>query len=373
MPRTIEIGVDPASDLPIAAQLRRRIAWLIAIGALTPGQRLPSIRGLARTVGVHHHTVRAAYQQLAADGLVSVRQGAGAAVLPYSSLQLARRPSISTSTSFGVLIAGFDPFYLPFLKGIESVVDEIGALMVVCVTEDSPIKAKVQIGQLIAQGVGGLIAVSVGRVVEDELRPPGGATALPIVYCDQPDVTGHTILFDGSGGMDAAASHLAWHGHRRVAFLTGPLDLPNVADLLAGLQRVVARGDLQAVEPIVVESYSLEAAAAAVRSMLARPDRPSGLIAGADILALGAILATRTSGQRVPEDMAVVGYGDIDVAAIVDPPLTSVATPTFEMGRLAMERLSRLANGEPIDPEVVSLPTRLVIRSTCGCAPTHHL
>lgn len=363
----LDIRVDPASDIPVVAQLRRRIAWLIATRTILPGERLPSIRALARAAGVHHHTVRAAYQHLAADGLLDVRQGLGATVRPYSSLQLARRPSISPTTTIGVLIAGYDPFYLPFLRGVESVTDRLSSLTAVCVTEDSPIKAKVQIGQLVAQGVAGIIVASVGHVVEAELRPADRSDGVPVVYCDQPDVNDATILFDGAGGMEQAATHLADHGHRRIAFLGPSADLPNVADLLAGIRRVVARGALEAIEHAVVESYSVEAAERALAPVLARPQPPTALIAAADVLAFGALAAARRTKVRVPDELAVIGYGDLDTAGLVEPPLTTVSTPAFEMGRLAARRLAdRIAGSDQI-PSTTLLPTRLVVRRSCGC------
>lgn len=363
----LDIRVDAGSDIPLVAQLRRRIAWLIATHALRPGQQLPSIRELGRSVGVHHHTVRAAYRQLAADGLLDVRRGVGASVRPYSSLQLARRPAVSATMVLGVLIAGYDPFYLPFLRGIESVADRLSALTVVCVTEDSPIKAKVQVGQLVAQGVDGIVVASVGSVVAEELRPVGRAAGIPIVYCDQPDLGDEAFLFDGARGMEEAAAHLAGHGHRRVAFLGPWPELPNVAALVAGIRRVVARGDLETVEQVPVEPYTIEAAERAMAPVLAGGDHPSAVIAAADVLAFGALAAARAARVPVPEALAVVGYGDLDVAGLVHPPLTTVAMPVEEMGRLAAERLARLISGDAAVPEVIALPTRLVIRRSCGC------
>src|SRR3972149_407603 len=88
----LNLRVDPAAGTDLAAQIRQQIAWLIASGALAEGDRLPPIRDLARHLGVHMHTVRAAYAQLEGEGLVDARPGAGTLVRPYNL----RRQSLHT-------------------------------------------------------------------------------------------------------------------------------------------------------------------------------------------------------------------------------------------------------------------------------------
>jgi DNA-binding LacI/PurR family transcriptional regulator len=363
----LPIRVDPGSSVPIAVQLRDQLAWLIAVRSLAPGDRLPPIRALAAQVGVHHHTIRAAYKQLEADGLVSIGHGVGATVRPFTSLQLARPTIGRLAGSIGILVAGFDPFYMPFLRGIEAVADRIRALTIICVTEDSPVKAKVQIDQLVARGVGGIIAASVGRLVQDQLQPSGTAQPVPVVYCDQPDLGGQAIVFDADGAGFEAAAHLGDHGHDRLVLLTAPVDWPNMAALYRGYRRAATEGRIGGVEALVVDAFTVEAGAAAARRVLEGPGRPTAIAAAADVLAIGALLAARELGLRVPEDLAVVGYGDIEIARLLDPPLATVSTPTLEMGRLAAERLDRLMRGESLRAQTTILPTRFMARRSCGC------
>lgn len=362
------LRVDPTSGVPVVVQLREQLTWLIAMRAVQPGDRLPSIRNLAARVGVHHHTVRAAYLQLKSDGLLAIRPGTAPVVLPFSSLQLARPRIAARPTAIGVLIADFDPFYLPFLRGVEEVADRIRALTTVCVTEDSPVKARIQLDQLIARGVSGIITASVGQLVRDQLQPGGAPGGVPIVYCDMPDQGGHAFHFDAASAGYELAGHLGSHGHARVTLLTPSVEAPNMAALVNGFRRAEIDGTIQRLDVFVTDDFALESGEAAARRLLDSTDHPTAIACAGNMLAIGVLRGAREAGIRVPEDLAVVGYGQIEAAELVDPPLTTVVTPIHEMGQLAADRLDRLMRGVPTRPRTVIMPTKLVIRRSCGCS-----
>jgi DNA-binding transcriptional regulator YhcF (GntR family) len=215
--------IDPRSDLGIAAQIRARIAFLVADGELAPGERLPSVRDLAVQLGVNVNTIRAAYAELERDGLVRTRHGVGTVVLaaPPARLPAGVRP-LGVNT-VAVLIGGLNPFYLALLRGIEDVAAEQGTLVLIVDTRDSPPLAEALLRRLIPRGVDGIIAVSVGGL-DNELksRETDDGRLPPIVYVDQPDRKGHVLLFDGHAAGYAAAHHLREHGHERVGIITAP-------------------------------------------------------------------------------------------------------------------------------------------------------
>lgn len=364
-PARLSVTADRSSALPIGVQLREQLTWLIASRVLTPGDRLPSIRELAAALGVHHHTVRGVYRQLAADGLLAVRQGSLAKVRDFSSLQLARPRASAVGETIGVLIAGFDPFYLPFLQGVERVATAMRALTVVCVTEDSPVKARIQIDQLVSRGVSGIIAASVGQLVRDELAPGLERSTIPIVYCDQPDLERDSINFDGASAGYEMAMHLALHGHRHITLLAPSLEMPNVAALHSGFQRALATGSVEKVTTHLTNGFTMTAGAQAAQALLIGGERPTAIATAADTLALGVLATTAQLGIGVPDDLALMSYGQIDVAALVNPALSTVAVPAEEMGRLAAERLrDRLSGGAARGRTTLS--ARLVVRQSCG-------
>jgi LacI family repressor for deo operon, udp, cdd, tsx, nupC, and nupG len=94
---------------------------------------------------------------------------------------------------------------------------------------------------------------------------------------------------------------------------------------------------------------------------------PTAIFAVGDILAFGAMRAVKERGLRIPDDVALVGYNDVEMAAVVEPPLTTVAAPARDVGATAMHMLLRLVAGETVEQAQIVLPTQLVVRRSCGC------
>ena len=146
------------------------------------------------------NTIRAAYAKLEADGSVQSRHGVGSVVV-----QARGRGTAGGSVAFGVntiavLIGGLDPFYLPLLRGIEDVASERGTLVLIADTRDSANLANAMTRRLVARGVDGIIAVSIGDMPDhlaDKVHSQD-ETGLPIVYVDQPDRHGYSLVFDAA-------------------------------------------------------------------------------------------------------------------------------------------------------------------------------
>jgi LacI family transcriptional regulator, repressor for deo operon, udp, cdd, tsx, nupC, and nupG len=354
------LSIDPRSDLGIAAQIRARIAFLAAEGELAPGERLPTVRALAAQLGVNVNTIRSAYAKLEADGLVRTRHGVGTVVL--SGRVASSALPLGTNT-VAVLIGGLNPFYLPLIGGIEDAAAEEGTLVVVSDTRDSLAVAERAVGRLIARGVDGIIAVSVGHVErETQGRVP------PIVYVDQPHRTGHVLLFDGRGAGYAATHHLREHGHERIGIVTAPLAWPNVREVYEGYVEALEETGLRPSETLLAETsaFDIEAAGQALARLLDGPEPPTAVFAVDETLALGVLQEAKARGLNVPSDLAVAGYTDSPTAALVDPPLTMVSVPTREIGFRAMEILSKLMRGKKPRPRRTILGTELIVRQSCG-------
>jgi DNA-binding LacI/PurR family transcriptional regulator len=365
------LQLTPGSDLSLAGQLRSGIALLIADGELRPGDPLPAVRTIARDLGVSVNTIRSAYARLETDGLVRTRHGAATIVVASTPGSLARRPSQIGANAVGVLIAGLDPFYLPLLAGIEEVAARHGLLVLLADTQDSSDRAATVIRRLIARGVGGLIAVSVGGMDgadESAADRPARWALPPIVYVDQPDRTGHSFVFDAERGAYLAARHLLDHGHERVAMLTAAMELANVSVLHAGFQRALSEAGRSRSDAAVIEvaAFDIDAGRSGLDRLLERSDRPTGVFAAGADLALGVLDQARHRGIRVPDDLAVVGYADIETARLVEPPLSMVSVPAREIGLQAMTTLRRLMDGADVTPERVVLDVDLIVRGSCG-------
>src|SRR5688572_29534121 len=178
------IQLDRGSTVPLATQLEEQLTWLIATRTLRPGDRMPSIRELGTALGIHHHTVRRVYLDMEARDLVSTRQGAGTTVRGLTNLLQARPRYAGAMPAQGVLLAGYNAFYLPLLRGIDQAAAETHILTILAVAEDSQVMANLQMHQLLTAGVRGLIVASVGQLVHEGLESQGPEPAIPVIYCD---------------------------------------------------------------------------------------------------------------------------------------------------------------------------------------------
>ena len=363
---SLDFTLDRRSSVGVAAQIRARIAFLIADGELAPADRLPSVRDLARRLGVNVNTVRSAYAGLEADGLVQTRHGIGTEVLAASADSLRSHGLHPLGlNAVAVLIGGLNPFYLPLLRGIEDVAAEHGTLVLVADSHDSPVFAEGTIRRLVARGVDGIIAVSVGGI-EGEAERNGRVP--PIVYVDQPDRTGHVVLFDAQATGYLATRHLLEHEHERIGVVTAPLSWPNVRVVFDGYKRALEEAGLGISPQLVSEvgEFSGDAGRQGLARLLELPDPPTAVFAAGEVLALGVLQEAVSRRLRIPDDLAVTGCTDSPPAALVDPPLTMVAVPAQELGRRAMRALYDLIAGKRPRPHRIVLDVELVVRRSCG-------
>ncbi len=345
----------------------------MASGQVRVGERLPSIRAFARQLGINHHTVRAAYKKLEEESLISTRRGTGSVIVSFDPLLIAERMSGTLSHTVGVIVPDLaNPFYPAFLSGVEDAAREAHILPITGNGRESPSIGRQFLQMLTAKQVDGLIVGPYGLDLNDsggdgDEAAPG--RSVPIVYVDRPEVPGYRILLDAAGAGFQATRHLLEHGHRGVALISGKIEIPTLADCFSGYKRALQSHKLALDKSMVIEvdRFSFESGYAAAWSLLNLRQRPTAIFAAGDLLAIGAIRAIHDAGLSVPEDIAVVGYNDIDAARFTKPRLTSVATPTYELGVTSMRLLYRLIRGERVEERCVVLPTELVVRESCGC------
>ncbi|WP_433530057.1 LacI family DNA-binding transcriptional regulator [Micromonospora sp. CA-263727] len=197
----------------------------------------------------------------------------------------------------------------------------------------------------------------------DPLPAKLAALGIPVVCSGRP-LDGADVPYidvDQVGGVTRAVRHLIESGRRRIATIAGPQDMVAGIERLAGYRDTVAAAGLP--EMVAVGDFTRESGAAAMRQLLAAHPDLDAVFAASDLMAHAALRTLREAGRRVPEDVAMIGFDDIETAAYTDPPLTTVRQPILELGRQGTRLLLRLAAGEPVEPALI-LPTELILRDS---------
>lgn len=188
-----------------------------------------------------------------------------------------------------------------------------------------------------------------------------------IVGTSFPQVRMDAVLADNRQGIYLAAGHLIDQGRRRVALLNGPAHAATTSSKLIGYQDALGeRGREWDPSDVAQAEFSVEAGETAARSLLKRKNRPDGIVAGDDVIAIGALHAAAALDLRVPEDVAIVGFGNSPASALLRPPLSSIDVFLQQMGQIAVRRLlDRLGAPDADQPYVRSLVNpRLVVRGS---------
>jgi LacI family transcriptional regulator len=170
-----------------------------------------------------------------------------------------------------------------------------------------------------------------------------------------------------ASGADQAMQHLLGLGHRRIGAITGPPGWVATDDRRRGYLAALAGVGIVPDPALQLPSnFEIAGGVNAAGALLDLPDPPTAIFAFNDNLAIGAIVAARARGLRVPEDLSVVGFDDVEHATIVTPTLTTVRQPLAELGRTAVSLLTRILAGQRVETLRIELGTRLVVRESTG-------
>jgi DNA-binding LacI/PurR family transcriptional regulator len=178
---------------------------------------------------------------------------------------------------------------------------------------------------------------------------PIGASPIPYVDVDHP------------GGVQNAVAYLLDQGRQRIATIAGPQDMVAGMDRLTGYRQALAGSRRRSI--VAIGDFTRESGAEAMRTLLDDDPRLDAVFIASDLMADGALRVLRQAGRRVPDDIAIIGFDDVEIARYTEPPLTTVRQPIAEIGRSLVRQLLRLTAGEEVEPALI-LPTELVIRES---------
>ncbi|WP_052668201.1 LacI family DNA-binding transcriptional regulator [Nitriliruptor alkaliphilus] len=296
-----------------------------------------------------------------------------AAELGYKANGLARSLRLQRSLTLGLIsdqIASL-PFAGALIRGAQEAAWEAGFMLVVVDTDADEERERRAIEDMRQRQVDGYLYATVYHQV---LAPPAGLVDTPCVLVDARDAGGRftSVVPDDAGGAYDAVMHLAAAGHQRIGYLQNIADIPATSLRLEGYHRALADAGLDRDDTLIEIAVPEDRAqsAEAARRLLDRPDRPTALFCFSDRAAAGALVAARRLELRVPEDVSLVGFDNLElIADWVDPGLTTMQLPHEEMGRWAVEQLVRLIDGEDGPPVQHLMPCPIVERGSVAPPP----
>ena len=261
-----------------------------------------------------------------------------------------------------------NPFFPELVRGVEDAGRGRGYATILCNTDDDPDKEADYLRLLDRRRVDGLILIP----SRDEAPPPpllhlmGRGTPVVVVDRRLEGFAGDVVLVDNQVGARLAVRHLLDLGHRRIGIINRALDTSTARERQAGFRSELAAAGCFDEALIRFGSYTLESGGAMATELLRSGSPPSAILAGNDLLAIGALQAAAEMGVRVPQDLAVVGFDGILLSRMLVPSLTTVAQPIYELGRLAAELVLRRAEDPERRPRTHLLKPELQLGASTG-------
>jgi len=328
-----------------------------------------TIKDVARESGVHISTVsRALNNGYGVNPQTRELVVAVADRLQYRPNRVARGLVTGRSHSLALILSDIrNPFFAEVARGAEDAAWSSGCDLVLCNSDLNGGKQMKYVQSLVEKRVDGILMNSVAalsRAQQDELAGCG----VPVVLLNRPVSSRRfsIVCADNEAGGAMAARYLLSLGHRRVAHLTGPRQHGNLTDRTRGFVRVMASAK-GAEEPVILHGdFNFSGGLELARKLMERPAGITAIFAANDVMAFGVARALLDRGMRIPQDISLVGFDNIDFASVMYPPLTTIHQPKYEMGRAAVEILLRLARDkEKPTPEQRILGVELIERQSC--------
>ena len=328
-----------------------------------------TIKDVARESGVNISTVsRALNNGYGVNDKTRERVVAGAARLNYRLNRGARGLVTGRSHSLALLVSDIrNPFFAEVARGAEDAARAEQCDLMLCNSDLDPGKQMQYVNSLLEKRVDGILMNSVS-VLDRDQQAQLAACGVPIVLLNRSASSRafSTVCADNETGGALAAQYLLDLGHRKIAHLTGPRQHGNLTDRMRGFVRTLESAG-NPVHPIVLHGrFNFSGGCELTKKLLDEHPDVTAIFAANDVMACGGVRAILDRGLRIPGDLSLIGFDNIELSSVIHPPLTTIHQPKYEIGRAAVEILLRLARDKDRPaPEHRLLGVQLIERQSC--------
>jgi len=331
------------------------------------GERQLNIGEIARRANVSTATVSRTLNQSGAVKAETARKvWRAAAELNYYPNSHARALVSGRSRLLGLIVSDItNPFFPELVRAFEAMAAQRQYDLILTSTDYQTARMTNCLRRMLERKVDGVAIMTsemdVGLIKELSRR------GVPLVFMDVGQVGPRMshVLIDYANGIRQAVDHVVALGHKRVGFITGPLDLHSARTRRQAFLDGMRAHGIKADPKLVREgTHTAEGGQHAMAAILRSPKRPTAVVCSNDWTAIGALHALDAAGLRVPVDVSLVGFDDIPLASYTSPPLTSVRMSAGDVGSTAFDALFRLIGGERLEGDIYQVPTKLVVRES---------
>jgi len=287
--------------------------------------------------------------------------------LGYRPNKLARGLRSNKTQTIGVIVADIaNPFFGAVVKGVEEAAREHGLSIILGNTDEDYEKEKEAVQTMLSERVDGLLLTPCQKerkTIEDLER-----SGLPFVLlgrCFDELATDYVVPDELQGGF-LATEHLLEMGHTRIAMIDAPLYISSARRRLEGYKRALIQHGIAVDESLVTtQALTVEEGYRVAKAVLRQTPPPTAIFAYSDFVAFGVMKAVREAGLRIPEDIAIVGFDDVEFSSCLEVPLTTIKSPKEKMGEEATKvLLEKIKNGKQSHRKEIKLEVKLVVRQS---------
>jgi len=333
----------------------------------------PTIKDVAKKAGVSIATVSRIvndasehYNEKTKKRIVQIIEK-----LNYQPNAVARSLRRRKTCTIGFVVPGLQPFFAEVLEGVQSVAREKGYSIVLCNTDYDPKQEEAYVANLLEGRVDGVIFTS--GVMQDEhilrLKEEGIPIVLIEKFMQSSDIP--AVVIDNLSAAKKGVKHLLSLGHRKIGYISAPLELVPLRERFEGYKRALLESQVPYDSSVVyiektIKKEDLRSGYKIMKKILQQGNFPRAFFIVSDTLAIGAIKAIKDFGMKVPDDIAIVGFDDIDIASFSDPPLTTMVQPKHQMGVKGMEMLIKAMSGVKLRKKEIRMDVEIAVRGSCG-------
>lgn len=327
---------------------------------------MPTILDVAKKAGVSRSTVsRVLTNSNRVDPETKQKVLAVMKELNYQPSQVARNLRRQETKLIAVLIPGIsNPFFGSLVQGMEEVAIKKGYNVILCNMGEDPVRQMEYLQMLERKQVDGVILTALRNPL-DEVKAylQYGPIVLASEYVEDDSLP--AVVIDNIKAAERVTEHLIMKGHKRIGFINGPEHIILCRDRQEGYIQTLEKYEISASHDLIMSSdFTIKGGFECAKQLLELEEKPSAIFAANDDMAVGVIQAVQERGLRVPQDVSVVGFDNVQISRVVQPNLTTIDQPIFQIGIKSMELLMSCLEGNVLEDKRTVLEANLCIRES---------